>query len=207
MRWTFDQSFPRQPVGHGDGGSSSPHQNTTAVLSFPAYQEGRTEYNGSIYDVEPFVLRVDLPSGWTAALPPEEERGQSAAGFTPVYLMADGEVKAVISYNTFELYEEEIPLEDFYKTVYPFLRLGSLYWWDTYTPIVSTQTTETALATVFYKEPADGQDAATWPEVSVPGILSYDQQRLVYIAIQFTDDSLPLEELRSLAKSVSIQDK
>lgn len=188
-----------------DGSSSSPaRQNATAVLTFPAYQEGRTEYNGSIYDVEPFTLRLDLPAGWTAALPPPEERDASAAGFTPVYLMADGQVKAIVSYDVFQLYEEEIPLEDFYKTVYPFLRLGSLYWWDTYTPIVSSQTAETALATVFYKEPVEGQDAAALPETSVPGILSYDKERLVYIAIQFSDDSLPLEELRAVAKSVSI---
>lgn len=195
------------PAAKSVGGAPlAPHenQNTTAVLTFPAYQEGRTEYNGPVYEIAPFTLRMDLPAGWTAALPPAEERDESAAGFTPVYLMADGQVKAVVSYNVFALYEEEIPLEDFYKTVYPFLRLGSLYWWDTYTPIVSSQTAETALATVFYKEPVEGQDAAAWPETSVPGILSYDKERLIYIAIQFSDDSLPLEDLRTMAKSVSI---
>lgn len=197
------------PAAKAEGGTSSPPagQNATAVLNFPAYQEGRTEYNGSVYDVKPFALRLDLPAGWTAALPPAEEREASAAGFTPVYLMADGQVKAVVSYNTFQLYEEEIPLEDFYKTVYPFLRLGSLYRWDTYTPIASSQTAETALSTVFYNEPVEGQDAAAWPEVSVPGILSYDKERLVYIAIQFSDDSLSLEQLRAMAKSVSIGDE
>ena len=179
---------------------------TTAVLTFPAYQEGRTDYNDSIYDVEPFSLRIDLPAGWTAALPPAEERDTSASGFTPVYLMEGSEVKATVSFNTFQLYEEEVPLEDFYKVVYAQLRLGSLSRWDTYTPIVSTQTAETALSTVFYKEAVEGVDAASWPEVSVPGILSYDKDRLVYIAIQFADDSLPLEELRSMAKSISLGD-
>ncbi len=62
------------------------------------------------------------------------------------------------------------------------------------------------MSTVFYKEAVEGVDAASWPEVSVPGILSYDKDRLVYIAIQFADDSLPLEELRSMAKSISLGD-
>ena len=174
------------------------------LISFPAYQDGKTEYNKQIYSIQPFTLHISLPNGWSTALPLQEERGESPAGFTPVYLMENDTIKAVVSFNTFELYEDEIPSEDFYKTVYAPLRLGSLYRWDDYTPVVSSQSTETALATVYYKEEIQGQSAAAWPESTVPGILFYDKDRLIYLAIQFTDDSLSLEQLRPIAQSIQV---
>ena len=174
------------------------------LISFPAYQDGKTEYNKQIYSIQPFTLHISLPNGWSTALPLQEERGESPAGFTPVYLMENDTIKAVVSFNTFELYEDEIPSEDFYKTVYAPLRLGSLYRWDDYTPVVSSQSTETALATVYYKEEIQGQSAAAWPESTVPGILFYDKDRLIYLAIQFTDDSLSLEQLRPIAQSIKV---
>ena len=93
------------------------------LISFPAYQDGKTEYNKQIYSIQPFTLHISLPTGWSTALPLQEERGESPAGFTPVYLMENDTIKAVVSFNTFELYEDEIPSEDFYKTVYAPLRL------------------------------------------------------------------------------------
>lgn len=118
----------------------------------------------------------------------------------------DGEVQAIVCYNTFELYDEEIPPEEFYKTVYAPLRLGSLYRWDDYAPINSSQNTETALATVYYKEEVQGQSAAQWPDRTVPGILFYDKERLVYLALQFTDVSLSTQQIRTIAQSIRISD-
>lgn len=120
--------------------------------------------------------------------------------------MENGEVQAIVCYNTFELYDEEIPPEEFYKTVYAPLRLGSLYRWDDYTPINSSQNTETALATVYYKEEVQGQSAAQWPDRTVPGILFYDKERLVYLALQFTDVSLSTQQIRTIAQSIRISD-
>lgn len=120
--------------------------------------------------------------------------------------MEGSTAKAVISYNTFELYEGDIPLEDFYKTVYAPLRLGSLYHWEDYTPIVSFKTTETALATVYYSEEMQGQSAASCPQSTTPGILFYDKERLIYLAIQFSDSSLSLDQLHAMAQSVRITD-
>lgn len=184
----------------------NPAKSQRAAITFPAYQDGKSEYNESIYNIRPFTLHIDLPEGWSAAFPAPEERGASPAGFTPVYLMEGSTAKAVISYNTFELYEGDIPLEDFYKTVYAPLRLGSLYRWEDYTPIVSSKTTETALATVYYSEEMQGQSAASWPQSTTPGILFYDKERLIYLAIQFSDSSLSLDQLHSMAQSVRMTD-
>ena len=184
----------------------NPKKTQEHTLSFPAYQDGKTEYNEQIYHIDPFALHISLPKGWSAALPVKEERDASLVGFTPVYLMENGEVQAIVCYNTFELYDEEFPPEEFYKTVYAPLRLGSLYRWDDYTPINSSQNTETALATVYYKEEVQGQSAAQWPDRTVPGILFYDKERLVYLALQFTDVSLSTQQIRTIAQSIRISD-
>ena len=54
------------------------------------------------------------------------------------------------------------------------------------------------------QEEIQGQSAAAWPESTVPGILFYDKDRLIYLAIQFTDDSLSLEQLRPIAQSIQV---
>lgn len=72
----------------------NPKKTQEHTISFPAYQDGKTEYNEQIYHIDPFALHISLPKGWSAALPVKEERDASLVGFTPVYLMENGEVQA-----------------------------------------------------------------------------------------------------------------
>lgn len=173
-------------------------------LQFPAYQDGKTELNTTIYEIEPFILSIALPDGWEAKLPATTER-ESNVGFTPVYLFNGETHVGTIFYNTFALYEgNDVPPGDFYKTVYPELRLGSLYQWQDYMPVATTDVAETATATVYIKKEVVGQSAAAWPTLEVPGILSYNKDLLVYIGIQFEEDTVTDEQLVSIAESIHI---
>ena len=59
---------------------------------------------------------------------------------------------------------------------------------------------------LYYKEEVQGQSAAQWPDRTVPGILFYDKERLVYLALQFTDVSLSTQQIRTIAQSIRISD-
>ena len=47
-----------------------------------------------------------------------------------------------------------------------------------------------------------GKSAAEIPDIEVPGIVSYDDSRHVYIAIQFAENSASSEEIEEIAKSI-----
>lgn len=176
----------------------SPIQNQ-AEVSFPA--DGAEEDG-----IPSFQVELTLPQGWEiGAL---EEPLPSLFNdylLTPMGLYEGETLKAFIGFNQFERYEEEIPQEDFYKTVYPNLRLGSLYHWDDYTPLNSWEGGENALASVYYKlDPGDQSSAASWPETVVPGLLCYDLERQVYVGIQFQEDAVTEEQIRSIGESLRI---
>ena len=136
-------------------------------------------------------------------MPPEEENDSWFV--TPVYLYKDDALMAICGYNQFESIDEnEIPQEDYYKAVYSGIRLGSLYRWDDYQPIVTSEYMETALANV-YIEQTDGMTAAAAsPTIVMPGILSYNKQLQVYVAVQFLSDTVTNEEQETIAKSIHL---
>lgn len=182
------------------------NQENNTVLSFPAYDE---ETYQEKFGIEPFEISLTLPQGWEIKNPEDKEKKeQESYGMllSPVELYADGQYVGVIACNTYEPMED-VPEEDYYKVVYSGIRLGSLYAWemDPYTPIASGETWETALATVRYKDPEQmnsGKSAAEIPDIEVPGIVSYDDSRHVYIAIQFAENSASSEEIEEIAKSI-----
>lgn len=176
--------------------------NANKYIPFPAYQVEKTTYNAHIYDIEPFRMYIDLPDGWEVRMPPEEER--SSLFFTPVYLYKDDTLMAICGYHIFEAIDEtEIPREDYYQVIYSGIRLGSLYRWDDYQPIVNSEYMETALANVYVVQ-ADGMAAAASPTTVLPGILSYNKQLQVYVAVQFSSDTVTEEEREIIAKSIRL---
>lgn len=177
------------------------------TVAFPAYQDGKDEYNASIYETEPFHLSVVLPDGWTIQQPADGAPSTPfpfLPGYTPLNIVDGGAYIGAICFNIFEPYEDEIPQEEYYKTVYPELRLGSLYSWQEYTPVVSSPTAETALATVYMVLQEDSLSAAESPTLEVPGILSYDTGLGAYVAIQFAEGAATEEQLQAIAQSIRL---
>ena len=172
-------------------------------IQFPAYQGEETEYNAHVYDIAPFRMYIDLPDGWEVRLPPEA--GPGDLFFTPVCRCRDDAVMAVCGYNTFEdLDESEVPPGDYYKVVYSAIRLGSLYRWDDYQPIAASEQGETALANVYLQQTEGAASAAAGSTVVMPGILSYDKQLQVYVAVQFSPGAVTEAERMRIAESIRL---
>ena len=191
-----------------EAGESIPAQTEEAgptAITFPADQEGKNEYNADIYATGPFSVQLQLPQGWTVEKPGEQQIDTTIPLFNQLLLVKDGQRMATMGFN---IYEDAggVPAEQYYRVVYAGIRLGSTYFWnlDPYQPLSSWENGETALATVCYqdKEALDsGKSAAEAQSIEVPGIVSYDRERKVYIGIQFaegTEQALAEEIAKSL---------
>ena len=166
------------------------------TITFPAYREGREDYNAAVYDIKPFRVALTLPEGWSVRVPPAEERRTSFA-FTPLWLYQGEEYAGSIGYNTFELYPD-VPEEGFYRMVYNQLMLGSVLNWDNdYTVIRELDTGNVATVQIMERR-ENGSTALR------PGILAYDRDQLVYVAIDLQNGSLSSQEVLELAASLEI---
>lgn len=190
---------------------ANPKKEDISVLSFPTNQNGKKDYNAHIYEIEPFALKLKLPKKWRIQKTEEEEAATLpyTDGFTPINLYEGDVLKATVSYNVFDVNsEEELSQSDYFKAVYLTMRLGSMCRWDPYTPIKTTDTTETAIAVVTYLDPDEIDNyPGAMPSVSqveVSGILSYDKEMGVYIAIQFAENAVSDQQVKEIAESVSL---
>lgn len=181
-----------------------------AMLYFPASDAGKTEYNSDIYAVEPFTVTLILPDGWSAT-----ERDVSAdstgkplslASVFSIYdiFNADGTLVGAIGYNLYEPYESDA---DSVAVVYSQVRMGSGYRFDTdesYTVVREFDTGKTATVNVLSQLAEDGQSAASAPESVNRGILSYDHDKLVFVALEFDAETTTAEQVQSIAESLQI---
>lgn len=186
---------------------STPEQNMVSI-EFPAYQEGKTEYNAQIYETQPFQLQMTLPDGWEVRKPEETvQQDENMLLFTPMELYKDG---VYAGYVGFHIYEEteSVPEEQYYQMVYSQIRLGSVCFWDMepYSPLNKTETGETALAVVNYKELEQMKDpnksAAQIPYVEIPAIVSYNKEKKMYIGVQFAQGMIDDEQIEEIADSI-----
>lgn len=182
----------------------------TVAVTFPQYA---LESSSALHDVKPFTVRLDLPSGWDIrqAEADSEATGYFGEHFLYELQIYDGDAFiGQMGFQVFEPYEDEIPQAEYYKTVYPQLRLGRFYVWEPYTPVKTAQDFEAAVVTVSYMEPdeieAHAGALASAPVTEVPGILAYDKARGVYVGIQFAENAVPLGQAEKIARSLSFAD-
>lgn len=175
-------------------------------VDFPAYEEGRTEYNGAIYDTPTFTASMDLPEGWEFLPPAADERDGNGSFFTPVDIYRAERYIGTIGFNLYTP-AEDVPQEEYYKVVYAQLRLGSLYFWSDYQAVNATDSGETGTATVNYKSADEGESAAEVPYTEVPGVVGYNKDLCVYVGIQFAPDAVTPDQARAIASSLTIEPK
>lgn len=171
-------------------------------ITFPAYTEGREDYNAAVYDIQPFQLGIDLPEGWSVRVPPVESRGTTYA-FTPLWLYQGEEYAGSIGFNTFEIYPDATP-ENYYRMVYNQLMLGSVVNWDNdYTVVRDWGSGCAATVQIMERVNTGGPNAASPIEMR-PGILAYDNDLLVYVAIELENGRLSNYQVRELAESLEL---
>lgn len=150
-------------------------------VQFPAHEFDKTEYNMQIFEIEPFTLQIALPENWSVVCPQNEEEARlgGAGGFSPVLIYEGDQLLGSICYNTFEVPREgEYGIE--YVAIYNQLMLGAHNNWNNeYQVVTESGTACTATCKICVDDPKTGE------EKFYPGILSYDKELGVYIAIDF----------------------
>ena len=103
-----------------------------------------------------------------------------------------------ISYNLFTV-NPEVTEENFYRSVYSQLMLGSMVTWDNnYQEVKSNDISVVATCDVLVNSPNG--------EFTFPGIFAYNKEFLTYIMISFENFTIDLsyEDLLRLAESIEI---
>lgn len=179
-------------------------------ITFPANELERTEFNSYIYDIEPFQVSVKLPEGWEFADDAEkgEQPGWDAflhgGTWSNIQIFSEeGECVGAAGYNLIDP-EMTSYLETKPSAIYGQISMGNGYHFDvgdTYQPL--TEDESVALTGVFYSQPflADYDNAEE--EIVNKGILAYDKDRLVYMALEFRDDALDDQQWKQIAESIS----
>lgn len=191
----------------------------TVSVSFPAYEEGRTEYNGYIFDTPPFLAQLQLPETWEVRRP-DPLPSEGGWLWTPMDLYENNQYVGKIAFNRYTEPEEASlpPQEEYYKVVYSELRLPRVEQWEPYTPVRTDENGESGIASVTYVDPdfmqenLDGNMAAA-PELETKGILCYNKDMAAYVAIrldgtyQIDDETLTTvaQSLRLVPEENSIQ--
>lgn len=159
-----------------------------------------------------FRLNITLPDGWSIDTDAKKEPYYGMYGGT-YRIYNNGEYVGFIGCGSYPDYSLESEPEqypepfsaDYYKAVYPELRLPAHYFWEiSPEPLKRTSNGETSLAVVYKQIPEDGVSAAAWETLENPGIVSYDDDKHVYVMIEL-EPSVGEEVQRKIAESISLE--
>ena len=197
-----------QPVESLPESGSGQDMTQRVSAQFPAYQQGRTEFNGAYYDRAPFTASFLLPQGWSLQEPEQSERVFDE-GMNTQLLVCDGEGRAVgrVGYGLIGQNEPDQQPEagEYYKLVYSALRIPSSCFWEDYRAVKRTASGENGVATVYFSEQEPGQNTAAAEEGIAQGAMAYDKELGVYVALRMEENSpLSADQVETLAQSITL---
>lgn len=151
------------------------------------------------------TISIIFPQGWEF----QEKTKKSGteleplmlAGLNPLYTMYDiydsnQTLVGAIGYSDYEPYEGD---KDSVQVVYSALRLGSVYRFDTdsrYEVVKTNKYGTTALTTVVYQDGANVEPVNNW------GILSYNNEKECFVAVELESNFVSEEQALEIAKSI-----
>ena len=151
------------------------------------------------------TISITLPQGWKF----QEKTKKSGteleplmlAGLNLLYTMYDiydsnQTLVGAIGYSDYEPYEGD---KDSVQIVYSTLRLGSVYRFDTdsrYEVVKTNKYGTTALTTVVYQDGASVEPVNNW------GILSYNNEKECFVAVELESNFVSEEQVLEIAKSI-----
>lgn len=159
--------------------------------------------------VPEFELQMAVPEDWAVSAAGSEDDRINNLGSDLV--IRDGETLiGILGCSGYEPYDGEIAPEDEYKSVYYNLRLSSTELWDPYTPLQQLDYGETGRMAVEYKDAAwaeahpDVSNAGV-PSFQTTGLVSFNRELGVYIALRFDPESGVTDEtLETIARTIRI---
>lgn len=151
------------------------------------------------------TISIIFPQGWEF-----QERTKKSgteleplilAGLNPLYTVYDiynsnHTLIGAIGYSNYEPYEGD---KDSVQVVYSALRLGSVYRFDTdsrYEVVKTNKYGTTALTTVVYQDGASVEPVNNW------GILSYNNEKECFVAVELESNFVSEEQVLEIAKSI-----
>ncbi|WP_303900364.1 hypothetical protein [Anaerotruncus colihominis] len=200
------------PVQSALGDAATEAETQAVSIIFPAYDEANLQQVPAVDQANSatkFQVEMALPAGWTVSqTPPGDVVSVPGDFYTPLSVCSGDEPIGYIGFNVFEPLGGDIPQEEYYKAVYPGLRLSSFFHWDPYTAVATTDTAETGVAEIWYLDPNEIDKhpgaAPDVPQLETYGVLSYDKQLRVYIGIAFLPGALDRAQAEAIAESVSL---
>lgn len=151
------------------------------------------------------TISIIFPQGWEF----QEKTKKSGteleplilAGLNPLYTVYDiynsnHTLIGAIGYSNYEPYEGD---KDSVQVVYSALRLGSVYRFDTdsrYEVVKTNKYGTTALTTVVYQDGASVEPVNNW------GILSYNNEKECFVAVELESNFVSEEQVLEIAKSI-----
>lgn len=183
----------------------------TNTIQFPAYpteNPNKLPYYDELNSTQPFIVQVDFPKNWEITKTMGDETIPIGELFSKVFIYDKDKLIGYIGFDIFEPYTEEVEPEQYYKTVYPKLRLPRVGIWDPYTAIKTTEVAETGIVDIWYLDPNEIEKhpgaMADVPQLETTGILSYDKELKVYIGIAFMPDTIDKVQAEMIAKTISL---
>ncbi|HIZ56939.1 MAG TPA: M56 family metallopeptidase [Firmicutes bacterium] len=174
---------------------------TSQNLTFPVSDAEKTDYNKAIFEIVPFSIRFELPTGWSIGEYDPQAGTYLYSGILSRVGIYDqnGQFVGAVGYNTFET-DEETAGE--LMAIYNQIALGNDYQFNvknTYTVVTDSSMGQTATVDVYYSPVFDetfGTEKINY------GILSYDREKSVYVAFEFDSASVSDEVITNIADSV-----
>lgn len=190
---------------------SSALESKALEIVFPAYTEENPHQLPIIEQInegDPVSVAVELPQGWTAErMDAVEEPVVPGEFFSILYLYHDQQLMGYIGFNRFEPSADEVPQEDYYKTVCPGLRLSSLYQWELSQRVKDTGTGEVLIMQIDYSIPEEGKNTAELPLQNTLGILAYDTRQKAVVGIAFQPGAVEETQAEAIAQSFQFYTK
>ena len=170
------------------------------------------ELNNLSEEAENIRFTAKFPDDWEFKNENEGESGIPLGEFQGIkYIYSEDKLMGYIGYSSFKPYEDlenPIPDEEYYKTVFPELRLSNMYIWDPFTSVIRNKTEETGIVDIEYIDEQKINDfpgaMANVPRYNTKGILAYNKDLKIYVGIALMPEVSNEFDLTELAKTVSL---
>ncbi len=183
---------------------------TIHAIKFPAYNQ-RTESNSAIFDIEPFILEMYLPDGWSINTKGENDKKYSLMGlWTPMGIYNEkNEYVGAVGYN---IYEETEGMENSPQAIYSQITLDNHYHFNTqptenkgdYQLIYENSKGGNAVTKVYTSASLAKELGYDKDEIVNYGILSYNKDLKVYIAAEIDSEKITKDDLEVIAMNIRI---